>query len=134
MKATARKLIFTLLASLAAGGAVADIVIFTGQRIGPVAELSPEERIQFRQQWNQLPPERRELLRRKLQEKWQDLPPEQRQQQRQELMDRLRIQRDAPPPRPPRPDLVAPEDGYGQGFGTRRGEQPEWDDSPRRRR
>jgi len=134
MKATARKLIFTLLAMLATGGALADTGIFTGQRVGPVAELSPEERIWFRQQWNRLPPEERELMRRQLQEKWRDLPPEARQKPREELMERMRGQREEPPPRPRRPGLAPPEDGYGQGYGTRRWEEPGWEDAPRRRR
>lgn len=119
MNATARKLIIALMAALTTGGAAADETVFTGQRIGPVAEASPDERSRFRQQWNQLPPQERDALRRQLQEKWRGLPPEERQLQRQEVMEQMRGQPAEAPTRSSRP-WVAPEDGYGQGYGTRR--------------
>lgn len=134
MTSSPRTSLIALLALLATGIAQADEErVFSGQRIGPVAELSPEERTWFRQQWNQLPPGERESLRQKLRDNGRDLPPEERQGRRREIIERMREQTDAPPPRPPQPDWATPDDGYGQGYGTRR-DPREWDDAPRRRR
>lgn len=129
---TVRKLIVATLAIVAAGPAAADDYgVFTGKYIGPVAELSAEERAWFHSRWQQMPPEARDAMRRKLREEWRETPPEERQKHRQELVDRLR---DRPGPFPPRPGWKVPEEGYGQGYETREWEYPEKGSGPGRGR
>lgn len=118
MNATARKLILTALAVLATGVAMADeYTVFSGRTIGPVAELSAEERAWFRDRWQRLPSGERENLRRKLLQEWADLPPEERQRRRQELMNKLEERQEQRWERGIERSM--PETGYGQGYGTR---------------
>lgn len=115
MNATTRKLILTALAALAVGNAWAgDFPVFTGQTIGPVAELSAEERARFRDRWQQLPANERDAVRRQLRQEWDTMPPEARPQQRRELMQRLEKWPDR---RGQNPDDA--DNGYGQGYGSR---------------
>jgi hypothetical protein len=118
MKAIAPTLLALTVATLAAGGAHADVtVVFTGQVIGPVAELTPQERAWFHQRWQELPPDEREMLRRKLRQDLPDTPPEVRQKRREELMERMDGKREIRRQR--ERDQYEVEQGYGQGYGTR---------------
>lgn len=118
MNATARKLILTALAVLATGSAAADDrSVFTGATLGPVAELSAEERARLRERWQRMPSEDRDAMRRQLREEWAEVPPEARQQRRQELLERLDRQEER---QGRRDDRRESEAGYGQGYGTRR--------------
>lgn len=118
MTATARKLILTALALLATGTAVADeLGVFTGRILGPVVELSAEERAMFRDRWQQLPADQREVMRNKLRQDWADQPPEVRQQHRRELLNKLEQKRNQRWPQGQ--DSNESEPGYGQGYGTR---------------
>lgn len=120
MNATTRKLILTALAILATGSAFAgDQFFLSGQTIGPVAELSAEERARFRDRWQQLPADERDAVRRQLRREWDTVPPEARPQQRRELMQRLERQ-----PDPRGPSQSGYDDGYGQGYGTRPWDAP----------
>jgi hypothetical protein len=115
-----RKLILAAVAMLAAGAAMAhDRNTFAGQpfnsvTIGPVAELTSDDRARFRERWREMPPEKREVIRDRLRQDWQGLPPEDRQKRRQELMERMRDRGDRPSPARDRRD-----EGFGQGYGTR---------------
>lgn len=118
MKATARKLILTVLAVLASGAAAAsDHSVFTGRSIGPMAELSSEERAWFRDNWQRLPAEDREAVRRKLRQEWADLPPEVRQRRMQELANKVEEKRKETWQREQERDDR--ETGFGQGFDSR---------------
>ncbi len=119
---TIRELLLVTCAIVASGSAAAsDYGVFTGKYIGPLAELSAEERAWFHSHWQQMSPEERDAVRRKLRREWRDTPPEERQKHRQELADRLRGRPGFVPP--PGPGWKArQEDGYGQGYETR-----EWD-------
>jgi len=109
------KLILITVTILATGTAAASGPgIFTGQSIGPVAELSPDERARFRERWQEMPPEQRDAVRNRLRQGWRDLPPEQRQARRQNLIERGPDRGNAPPAGRDRRDR-----GYGQGYGTR---------------
>jgi hypothetical protein len=131
MTATTRKLILTALAVLATGSALADpMPVFSGRYIGPVAELSAEERARFRDRWQQLPAEEREAMRRKLRQDWEAMPPEARQQQRRELMNKLEERRD----RRGQSSQDDYEAGYGQGYGTRLPDGMDFGDRGRGRR
>lgn len=130
MNATTRKLILTALAVLASGTAFAgERPFFTGQYIGPVAELSAEERARFRDRWQQLPADERDAMRRQLRQDWDNVPPEARQQRRKELMYRLEERRDQR-----HKNQDGANDGYGQGYGTRFWGEPNNDDGRRGRR
>lgn len=116
MNATTRKVILTALVCLATGSALADDSRVFGDRpLGPVAELSPDERAWLRERWQRLPPEDRESLRRELREKWDELPPEERQQRRKELKNKLEERHD----RRHSQDDDRREEGYGRGYGSR---------------
>lgn len=122
MNPVARSLILTAFAVLAAGPAAADRgAVYADGRIGPVAELSPEERVWFQERWQELSPREREQMRRTLRREWSDLPPEARQKRREVLMKGLEERRETRSRR--ERDDHEPEEGYGQGYGTR-----DWDD------
>jgi predicted Fe-S protein YdhL (DUF1289 family) len=111
-----QKLILATAAMLAAGTAMADGPgTFSGQSIGPVAELTPDERARFRERWREMPPEQREAVRDRLRQNWQNLPPEERQKRRQELIEHAHESGNEPPPR----DRHKRDEGFGQGYGTR---------------
>lgn len=133
MKTIAQILLPVTLAVMAAGAAQADVtIVFTGQVIGPVAELTPQERAWFRQRWQELPPEEREALRRKLRQDWTDVPPEVRQKQRLELMEKMDGKRDVRRLR--ERDQYELKEGYGQGYGTRPWQTPATNDDRERGR
>ncbi len=111
-----QKLILATAVMLAAGTAMAnERGAFSGPSVGPVAELTPDERARFRERWQEMPPEQREAVRDRLRQDWQKLPPEERQNRRQELMERRNDRGDGPSPR----DRRKRDEGFGQGYGTR---------------
>lgn len=128
MNATPRKLILTALAVLATGSAFADNngSAFGGRVIGPVAELSEQERAWLRERWQRLPPEERASLRHELRQNWDDTPPEARQKRRQELKNRLEDSR-------VRRSQYEEDDngGYGRGYGSRDDREPGYDSRSR---
>lgn len=112
---TTQKLILAVLTALAAGTALADGR--AASPIGPLAELTPDQRALFRERWREMSPEQRDAVRNKLRQEWQGLPPEQRQQRSQEVFERMHGRqldgqgRDG-----------SRDQGYGQGYGTRSGQ------------
>jgi hypothetical protein len=112
-----QKLILVTFTMLAAGAAMAnDPGAFLGQSIGPVAELTPDERARFRERWREMPPDQRDAVRDRLRQDWQNLPPEERQRRRQDLMGPMRDHGDAAQPGHGRHYR---DEGFGQGYGTR---------------
>jgi hypothetical protein len=117
MNATTRKVILTALVCLATGSALADDSrVFSGRTLGPVAELSQEERAWLRERWQRLPANERDSLRRELRDTWDEVPPEARQQRRKLLKERLEEHRDR---RHQSEDNNRHDDGYGRGYGSR---------------
>jgi hypothetical protein len=133
-----------MLALVWAGSAAADgRTVFADRYLGPMAELSAEEQAWFRSHWQQMSPDEREAVRRKLRKEWRDTPPEQRHRQREELVDRIRDQGDTGnrPANNRGPERRGgygnygwgmPDGGYGQGYENRNWEYP--DDGGRGRR
>ena len=97
-----------------------------------LAQASADERAWLRERWQRLPTEERDRLRRELREEWPSLPPELRNRQRRELLDRVEQRTDKQDRR--KSDRYEPEAGFGQGFGTRIWDDPEYDDRRRDRR
>lgn len=91
-----------------------------------LAELSPEQRAEFRQKWQSLPPKEREALLRKLKQQWREVPPEERQKQRVELIQRMRGTGSSSEGGQEQERLMErPDDGFGLGFEARQWERPE---------
>ena len=108
-----QKLVFLIVAVAASGTAMAgNHRIFTGQTIGPVAELTSNERAWFQARWREMSPAQREAIRVRLRQEWRGLSPEQRQLRGQELIERLRRH---PVSLPSGEHWRQRDDGYGQG-------------------
>lgn len=115
---TPQKLILAVLTALAAGTALADgRAVPAASPIGPLAELTPDERALFRERWREMSPEQRDAVRNRLRQEWQGLPPEQRQQRSQEIFERMRGRQLNGQGQDQTGDR-----GYGQGYGTRPGQ------------
>ncbi len=112
-----QKLILLTAAMLVTGEALANGPGgFSGHAIGPVAELTPDERARFRERWQEMPPGQRDAVRNRLRQDWHSLPPEERQKRRQDLIERGPDRGNPPPSGRDRNDR---DRGYGQGYGTR---------------